>query len=137
MKVHSQYMKSIPKLQPSLETIQASPVSGTRYTLLTEVNVRILSLLLRSTWTVQNNPIEIHFTIDGVPVTHSQANPISNTWYEPAYDGTLGDLLQPMTTTQFRPYGNILYEGQTVKIEMETTGGTVSDLRAVIKYAKW
>lgn len=116
---------------------QANPVSGTKYTILNTVrNVRIYSVAVKVTWTVQPTPLEIHFTVDGQTWLTSIANPVSGTAYQPtkgtaAYTFTAD--FQMVTATISSAY---LTEGRSVKIEAETTGGTVQNLSGRVKYGR-
>jgi len=61
---------------------QNNPVSGTPYAVLAATaKVRILTIYVIITWTVQPNPLEVRITIDGRTVLHTQANPASATPY--------------------------------------------------------
>jgi len=127
----------VPKHQADAVLNQANPVSGTKYTVLdTMYNVRLISLAVKCTWTVQPTPLEMHVTLDGRLITLIQNDPVSGTSYYPYYlsflseDGTL-------TTQQDIINKPFFLEGRTVKIEVEITGGTVSNLSARVKYAKW
>jgi len=116
---------------------QASPGSGTKYTVLdTTAKARIIVIAVKCIWTVQPTPLEVHVTIDGVSLTFTVSNPVSDTWYQAALDPTAGETSQVLTTTNFLPYRSFLLEGRSVKVEAEITGGTVSQLDARIKYAK-
>lgn len=118
---------------------QANPVSGTKYTVLdTTTNVRIISIAVRCTWTVQPSPLEIHITIDGQTITHAGTNPVSDDWL--FIDFTNAELNE---ATQLLDSSNaelkrraFAYEGRSVKVEAEITGGTVSNLSARVKYAR-
>lgn len=117
---------------------QANPISGTGYPILAQTaNVRIISIAAQCTWTVQPSPLEVHITIDGVPIiTHTINNPVSGTWYEAALRAQLAENAQALagvgTTAPTRAF---LYEGRVVAIEAEITGGTVQNLSARLKYA--
>lgn len=122
--------------QPDAFLDQANPVSGTKYTVLnTTGNVRIISVTIIVVWTVQPTPLEIHVTIDGVTWTSDQVNPVSWTAYhmENTDPASAGFDLNATGASQFRAF---LLEGRSVKIEAETTGGTVSQLMSRVKYAK-
>jgi len=114
---------------------QASPVSGTKYTVLdTTKNVRIISATAKVTWTVQPTPLEFHITIDGQTLIAQKVNPVS---------AAVNSLQNNTPDTANLGFGNsvagyraFVLEGRSVKIEAETTGGTVSNLSARVKYAK-
>lgn len=115
---------------------QANPVSGTKYTVLdTTKNVRVVTAFVSVTWTVQPTPLQIHVTIDGNSLTHQVTNPVSATNYELALNNQ-GETAQPLSVEGTRLNWGFCYEGRSIKIEVETTGGTVSNLSATVKYAK-
>jgi len=115
---------------------QANPGSGTQYAVLaTTRNVRIISIAVVCTWTVQPTPLEVHLTIDGNTITHTFTDPVSATWYYTSMSAALAELLQPLSATS--PDRPFLYEGRSVAITAEITGGTVSNLSARVKYARW
>ena len=116
---------------------QANPVSGTKYTVLDTVyNARIKSISVTCTWTVQPTPLEIHMTIDGVSITFTVTDPVSTTPYSAAWLDDQPETAQDLVTVVYEPSRLGLVEGQSVKIEAEITGGTVSNLSARVKYAK-
>lgn len=128
----------IPKCQADATLDQDNPVSGTKYTILdTTKNVRIVGIAVKCTWTVQPTPLEIHVTIDGQTWKWSQADPVSNTWYNPYISASVAELSQIFDVGDVRqPYRAFLLEGRNVKVEAEITGGTVSNLSGRIKWAK-
>jgi len=117
-------------------TLTQAPVSGIKYVVLDTKNARIISIGVKCVWTVQPTPLEIHITIDGVAIIASKIDPVTNTEY-------LVNDSHPLLATLFLESpgsGRILpflIEGRSVKIEAEITGGTVSNLTARVKYAKW
>ena len=126
----------IPQQQPDAVLDQPDPVSGTKYPVLnTTPNVRIIAVAVRCTWTVQPTPLEIHITIDGQSITHTETNPVSDDWHYAYISAPDPPSSQPFGSTVGREA--FLYEGRTVKVEAEITGGTVSNLRARVKYAKY
>ena len=133
----SRYEYPVPEHQADTTLDQANPVSGTKYEVLPETkNVRIISIFIQCTWTVQPTPLEVHVTIDGQSIAHSQTDPVSDERYHAevrAYNPPTAQALS-LTNPASRAF---LYEGRSVKIEAEITGGTVSNLAARVKYAKW
>jgi len=133
---HKDY--SVPVNQADAVLDQAAPVSGDKYTVLdTTKNVRIFAISLIVTWTVQPTPLELHITIDGQTQKYSMTNPVSATGYQPklASGRAAGIMfLDPTDTIISRAF---LFEARSIKIEVETTGGTVSNLHCRVKYAKW
>jgi len=117
---------------------QANPGSGTEYEVLaTTRNVRIISIAIRYTWTVQPTPLQIHITIDGNTVTYSFTDPVTNRWYiairRPEFAEDSGILAYITTGTDIA----FLLEGRSIRITAEITGGTVSNLSARVKYGRW
>ena len=131
----------VPEHQADAALDQSPPISGTKYVVLdTTRDVRIISIMVKCTWTVQPTPIELHVTIDGHALLFSFANPVSNIFYIGYINPNYGELLQFLVGANDanlpgRP--PFILEGRSVKIEAETTGGTVSNLVARVKYAKW
>ena len=126
------------ELQTDATVAEAPPGSGTKYTLLaTTANVKIISISAVVTWTVQPTPLEIHLTVDGVPVRFAQTDPVSTTNYYPKLLPQQTAILQQCATTVTAATLSALglCTGRSVKVEVETTGGTVQNLDARIKYA--
>ena len=116
---------------------QANPVSGTKYTVLDTVrNVRILSMGIMVTWTVQPTPLELHGTIDGITYKWSKTNPVSATWYFPYVSPQLATNAQVLTNT-LESEKAFYIDAKSVKIEAETTGGTSNPLQCRVRYAKY
>lgn len=124
---------------------QNDPSSGTKYewkasagagaALGTQKNVRIISIVAQVTWTVQPSPLQIHITIDGVALEGSQTDPVTATPYFAKLRGNLTTIFL-LDTTDFAYARPFLIEGRSIKIEFETTGGTVSNLSARVKWQK-
>ena len=136
--VHPKYQP--PEDQDDATLSQANPTSGTKYTVLdTIANVRIISISVQCTWTVQPTPLEIHITIDGKTITHTFANPVTATDYVAFINPTKAATAQGLSATDPTDLGlpAFLREGRSVKVEAEITGGTVSNLSSRVKYAKW
>jgi len=132
------YVFPIPKLQDRATKVQANPVSGTKYTLLDTVkNVRVIGIYVECTWTVQPTPLEIHLTYDGKTVTFTQTDPVSAQEYTTRYwipSATFITQTLSTTTGIFLPF---LFEARSLKVEIEITGGTVSELKGAIIYKLW
>lgn len=133
----------VPKHQADATLSQANPVSGTKYTVLdTTRNAEIIAISVQCTWTVQPTPLEIHITKDGILNTHAFTNPATATPYSPigpsVYDAANDVVTQRLTAaysaSDVHPFP---IRGRTIKIEAEITGGTVQNLTARVKYAKW
>lgn len=127
-----------PQHQADEVVTQASPVSGTIYTILDTVhNCRLIAASAKVVWTVQPN-LQIHVIIDGNTLTGTHATPITNTGYEFIIrpdETELGGTLY-ISSGPYGPYrAGILLEGKSVKVQMETTGGTTSSLVGRVKYA--
>ena len=143
------HTKPVFKHQPDATINQDNPDSGTKYEwssdgtqakkLGTQKNVKIISIDVQCTWTVQPTPLEVHVTIDGKNIKHSADSPLSAKWYEAypqAYNAENNQPLSDVETVQYSLYRPFLYEGRNVKVEAEVTGGTVSNLSARVKWAK-
>ena len=117
----------------------SSPVSGTKYEVLAETEfVRVISIAAQVKWTVQPTPLEIYVTVDGQTLTATRNNPVDSSWYYIFHAAnTGGGTLMTNTSLGYAAYKAFLLEGRSVKIEVEITGGTVSLLKCVVKWAKW
>lgn len=115
---------------------QANPVSGTKYAVLdTTKNVKIYAIFVYVVWTVQPL-VEVHVTIDGKVTTFTKADCITATAYYAKKNSATAETDQGLDTTDYIVYSSYLKEGQSVKVEAESTGGTVSSLKCRVKYAK-
>jgi len=132
----SRYEYPVPEQQADATLNQATPVSGTQYEVLaTTRNCRIITIAVRCTWTVQPTPLEIWITIDGVTERHYFTDPVSDTAY---YVGNEQPFVAENNMATAPHVHRAFYEeGRSVKIEAEITGGTVSNLSARVKYARW
>lgn len=126
---------TVPSVQADVTLNQANPVSGTTYTILdTTNNVRILGIEVIVTWTVQPTPLEIHIAVDGQSYSIAFANPVSVSVYrvrKRAAPAAKFDLLAAAVVQ------GIVIEGKSVKIEAETTGGTVQNLSGTVWYSRF
>lgn len=124
--------------QPDATLSQANPVSGTKYTVLdTTENVRILSIRVFVTWSAASNKLQAHVTIDDVTMVFGFIDPDSNTNYFANFNAAVPENSQILETTDRLAEGRpFLLEGRSVKVEIETTGGTVSQVLGKVKYAK-
>lgn len=114
---------------------QPNPVSGTKYVLLdTTENVRIYGVFARVEWTVQPSPLEVHFTLDGETPTVSQTNPVSLTPYFVKKSLTVASPRFSFDATDYSQWTAFLTEAESVKIEIESTGGTVQNLYGYAVY---
>lgn len=114
---------------------QDNPVSGTRYVVLdTVLNARIIGISVQVTWTDQPTPLEAWLLIDGQTERFYMDNPVTATNYFPAFK--LAAAASSMTSTDYTIYKPFLVEGRSIRIEVETTGGTVSNLSARVKWAR-
>jgi len=128
------------KQQTDATKTQANPDSGQTYTVLdTNKRVRIISIEVKVTWTVQPTPLEIHVTIDGQTVTYTFTDPVTATSYIAFNIPNAAETAQGLKA---RAEANdltappFLREGYSVKVEIETTGGTTSELYGRVKWAK-
>jgi len=120
------------------------PVSGTKYewstdgsvanALGSQKNVNLLAIGVAVTWTVQPTPLEVHITIDGQAYTASFANPVSATYYRVFIP--VSGILELTNQTPTHSGAFSLLKGRSVKVEAETTGGTVSALNMLVKWAR-
>lgn len=128
-----------PAYQDDLVLNQVNPTSGLEYVLLPPtLNVRIVSISCNVVWTVQPSPIECRMNVDGAIQNFQQANPVSARVYIPQILSFLAPGAMSMAdSTVFDPSTNrpFLLEGRSIRIAFETTGGTVQNLEARIKYA--
>jgi len=130
-------------------TIIAAPVSGTKYewrtgatgagaALGTQKNVKIISADALITWaTTQPDPLEVHITIDGNAITHIMNNPVTANNYEAQISKHAAESGQALVALNNDRYMN-LYEGRSVKIEVEITWATTqpTNLTMRVKWAK-
>jgi len=134
----SRYEYPVPEHQADATLNQANPVSGTQYEVLaTTPNARIYGIMVMVTWTVQPTPLEIHVTIDGRSLNFSQVDPVSATPYMAWFSPGRAENLQYLITIAAQNIPAFLLEGRSVRVQVETTGGTVSNLSARVKYARW
>jgi len=136
----------VPEHQADAYVDQAAPVSGTKYEWSSDgtqtkklgslKNVRIIAVYVKVTWTVQPTPLEVHITVDGHALTFIKVDPVSATQYQPVLWANAAENAGFLEAEAAIREGFLL-EGRSVKIECETTGGTVSHLDMRIKYAKW
>jgi len=153
-KAHGRYEYPVPEHQVDSVTIIANPISGTRYEwragatgagalLGDQLNVRILSASLVVTWaTTQPDPIEIHFTIDGILITHAMFNPVTMVPYSPyknPYRASLNALTQAMIAVNTADLVAIEYEGRSIKVECEIIWAITQPTNLImrIKWAQW
>lgn len=121
---------------PQVNVTQTPPISGTQYVLLDTVRrVRINQITLEVTWTIQPSPLELHCVVDGVTIRHAVSNPVSGTVYRPTQAISI-DANQTLAATWTAAVNNALQRlsGRSVRLLMETTGGTVSELEGVVHY---
>jgi len=132
----SSYMPPVPERQADATLNQANPGDGTQYEVLpTTRNARIIGITVICTWTVQPTPLEIHVTIDGQTLTFAKTDPVSGTYYTIELNPERAENAGYLTGWAAGYY--ILMEGRSIRITAEITGGTVSNLSARVKYARW
>jgi len=128
-------------------TVDQAPVSGTKYEWSSDgtqtnklgalKNIRIISIVAQCTWTVQPTPLEVHITIDGQALLVTKTDPVSAANYFVVINDNDAPGAMAFETGSTGKYRSFLLEGRSVKIEVEITGGTVSNLFLRVKYAKW
>jgi len=121
------------------------PVSGTKYAWSTDgsvakalgaqKNVNLLAIGVAVTWTVQPTPLEVHITIDGQVYTASFTDPVSATYYRVFIP--VSGIIELTNQTPTHSGAFSLFEGRSIKVEAETTGGTVSALNMRVKWTQW
>lgn len=113
----------------------ASPSTGVAVTVLdTTKNCRIHSMVVKCTGTLTN--LEIHVTIDGQTITFANASATTNTFNFTKFDSTLAATAQVLQeTTEYYAYRQVLLEGCSVKVTIEATGTSLSDLIGRVKYS--
>jgi len=117
-------------------TYDAAPSTGVKNPVLAATpNARIYDIVAITTWTVQPT-LEVWITIDGIEYRATFTNPVSNTPYyvvrSPIRTATADIFI--LTATQ--PIHAFLIEGRSVSITVESTGGTVSNLKCHAQYGK-
>jgi len=136
----SRYEYPVPEHQTDVTLNQANPISGTLYEVLAATpNVRLVMVAVRVTWTVQPTPLEVHITIDGVTYTASYTDPITATdhFLIPISAGYPYPGMTLVLLTEAIRHGYPIIEGRNIRVQVETTGGTVSALQARVRYARW
>lgn len=134
---HGAHIKYAWQLQVDATLAQANPVSGTPYPVLAATeDVMIISAAFRVDWTVQPTPLSLVVTVDGIPITFSQANPATATYYNPRFDPG-GAMASQLAAASSLITGGFIIKGQNIAVEALTTGGTVQNLYAIIKWARW
>ena len=115
----------------------ANPATGVQNSILTEhFNPRILSIAAQVTWTVQPDPLEIHLILDDLTYRWFRSNPITATWYYAELEPTALIGGMPMSST--RPDIAFLIEGRKMtSLKFESTGGTTSNAKCYVHWAKW
>lgn len=122
--------------QPQATLIQASPSSGTEYTVVdTTINCRVITAMAYVAWTVQPTTLELHIDIDGERMTFPVSNPISGTVYYAVIESKDLDSALILSTTDYFAYKNFLIEGRSVKVTAEVTGGTSTSLGSYVRTA--
>lgn len=116
---------------------QANPISGTQYAVLPlSTYVRLITGYIAVTWTVQPSPLEMHVTMNVVH-TFAFIDPVSATPYFPAWAPAGAEPAQALVVGTAWDYRAFFAEHKTMSITAETTGGTVSNLTARIKWGRW
>jgi hypothetical protein len=124
------------KTQPVVDFYQANPVSTTIYPVLpVTYDVRLIGGAAWVTWTVQPDPLEIIVTVDGRELIFKKTNPVSATRNYLLRDlATLENAQNTSTDGETANRKAFIVEGQSLKVDVRTTGGTVSALSCRIYY---
>jgi hypothetical protein len=119
---------------------QDNPVAGTLYTVLdTTKNVRIIGMSANVTWSAQPSNVTIVVTCDGKTLNFDCANPASATdffAFLKEYASQIGASYGMDSAAAYIRTRSFLLEGKTVKIQAKVTGGTSSNLKVRVLYAK-
>lgn len=100
--------------QADATLITATPVSGTKYTVLdTTTFVRLISIYSEIYWGVtQPTPLEVHLTVDGQAIIFIKADPVSGTDY---FGHLFGEALNAsLSTTDYIKDRPFILEGKSV-----------------------
>ena len=98
-------------------------------------NVRIYDIYSMVTWTGQPSPLEIWITLEGTIRKGEQIDPESATPYYVTRHPLGVSAIFALTKTL--PLHAFLVEGRLVKVEVEITGGTVSNLKCFVQWGQW
>lgn len=125
----------VPKFMTAAK-YNAAPSTGVKNPVLAATsNVRVYDIYVLTTWTVQP-ALEVWITIDGTEYRATFTNPVSATPYyvirQPSIPATADEFV--LTATQ--PIHAFLVEGRSVTVTVESTGGTVSNLKCYVQYGK-
>lgn len=119
---------------------QDNPVNSQEYTVLdTTANVRLQGIAVNCTWTGQPTPLTVKVYVDGQVLVMTRANPVTTTYYYGGIASTESDDpagMASLGSTQTIQTRAFILEGKSVKVTASVTGGTVSNMKARIKYAK-
>jgi len=125
----------VPKLMATA-TYNAAPSTGVKNPVLAETkNVRIYDIYVEITWTVQP-VLEVWITIDGVEYRATFTNPVTATPYYVKRQPSVPASADIFVLTATQPIHAFLIEGRSIEITVESTGGTVSNLKCYAQYGK-
>lgn len=144
----SQAPNQVFQQQADALVIQTSAGSGTLYEWSTDgtqdadkllgsqKNVRIISIQALDNWSVDTTTLEVHVTIDGQTITYT-VDPDDNTAYFAEINPSAAATAQTLTASASSVVARaFLLEGRSVKVEIESTGGTSDSLQLRVKWAK-
>jgi hypothetical protein len=116
----------------------APPTSAALYTVLdTTPNVRIIAIMGKCQFTAgAPDPLEIIVTIDGKTIIYKKATPATGTSYGANLLTDWDDANQQLGNLDQASYRAFLLEGRSVKIQARVTGGTLTHLIALVKWAR-
>jgi len=120
---------------------QANPVSGTQYVVLPETTyVWIYGSEAEVTWTIAVTNLQLHYTLDGIVITHTVAAPVSgapHSIYKTVGSQALAPAGQPLVAAYGNTTQRVVYKSKVCSITAECTGGTANPLEARIKYMRY
>ena len=125
----------VPKFMGSA-AYDAAPSTGIKNPVLAQTpNARIYGICAITTWTVQPT-LEVWITIDGVEYRATFTNPVSTTPYYVTKSPLRSAAADIFILTATLPVHAFLVEGRSITITVESTGGTVSNLKCYAQYGK-
>lgn len=114
----------------------AAPSTGVKNTVLSSTpNARVYDIYTMTTWTVQPT-LEVWITIEGTEYRATFTNPVSATPYYVIRSPLIAAAADVFILTATQPIHAFLIEGRAIGVTVESTGGTVSNLKCYVTYGK-